>query len=125
GGVVKISLTCIDNAAESYGGGAISARRHQQILLVFIKAICLREIPDGAGGLIGGSAADDGGAGVRVAVFVGPLREVAFEIEHAEGAGALGEGVYVCEWPHAAAVIGWGECFRIHFVSPGIKPGVG
>jgi len=57
----------VDHAAKSDGAGAVVAWGHQQIFLVFVEAIGLGKIPHRAMRLVERSAADDRGAGVRVA----------------------------------------------------------
>ena len=41
-------LRSVDDAAEADGGGAVSAGSHEEKFFVFVEAIGLREIPDGA-----------------------------------------------------------------------------
>jgi len=41
-------LGSVDDAAEADGGGAVAAGSHEEKFFVFVEAIGLREIPDGA-----------------------------------------------------------------------------
>src|SRR5450755_276830 len=79
-----VALLRINDTTEADGSGAVASRRHQQILLVLIQPIGLREIPDRAGGLIGRATSHDCGAGMGITIFVSPLRDVPLQVEYAE-----------------------------------------
>ena len=46
--VTSHSLWGVDDAAEADGGGAVAAGGHEEEFFVFVEAVGLREIPDGA-----------------------------------------------------------------------------
>src|SRR5689334_7014313 len=92
---------------------------------MFIEPVSLREVPDRAWRLISRTPAHDGGAGVRVTVFVGPLRNVAFEVHHAEWTGALWKITKVCERTRSRPGIGGRKSDRSPIVTPRIETMVG
>src|SRR5580658_11259122 len=92
---------------------------------MLVEAIGLREIPDGAARLIRSGAAQDGRASVLVAEFIGPLRDVAFEVEDAERARGFCVRVHICKRGHHAAVIGGWYGLHIPIISPRVCAAVG
>src|SRR5580692_2426408 len=92
---------------------------------MLVEAIGLREIPDGAARLIRSGTPQDGRASVLVAEFIGPLRDVAFEVEDAEWARGSCIRVHICERGHHAAVIGRWYGLRIPIISPRVGAPVG
>src|SRR5580658_395315 len=88
---------------------------------MLVEAIGLREIPHRTAGLVERSAANDRGASVRVAEFVGPLRDVTFHVQNAERACTLRECVDVGRRAHIPAAIGRRQRLRVPFISPRIK----
>jgi len=75
--------------------------------------------------LVGGGTADNGGACVFIAEFVGPLRNISDQIEEAEGAGALRVCVDVGERGARVAAVGGGNVGGVPIIAPGIKARVG
>src|ERR1700692_1301685 len=62
----------------------VMSGRHQEILLLFIQPRSLRKVPDRTHRLIGRAPSKDCRPRMRVAIFIGPLRHVADQIENAE-----------------------------------------
>jgi len=75
--------------------------------------------------LIGRGAANDGGAGVVVAEFIGPLRNISNQIEEAEGAGALRVCVDVGERGAGMASVGGRNVCGVPIVAPGVEARIG
>src|ERR1700686_1420005 len=75
----------VDHTAKANRSRTVMSGRQQEILLVFIQAISLRKVPDGTGRLISSPASNDCRPRMRVAIFIGPLRHVADQIDNAEG----------------------------------------
>ncbi len=98
--------------------------RHQQIFLVLVEPVGLREIPDRAQRLIRRASSDDGGSSMFVAVFIRPLRNISLQIEHSKCACRLRE-----MHQHSRATrltcprSGSGIALRIPIIAPGIRFG--
>src|ERR1700688_2685713 len=99
--------------------------RHQEILLVFIQAISLRKVPDGAHRLIARPASKNCRSSMRVAKFIGPLRHVADQIENSEETRTLWESRHVRKRMHHRTRIRRRKILRVHFLSPRIRPPIG
>src|ERR1035437_207732 len=114
-------LPRIANAAESQRAGTIHARRHQQQFSVFLQAIGLGEVPDGALRLVVTSAAKYGGAGVLVDELFRPLPDVADQVHHAERTGSFRMCVDRIGTAHGAGLVGHRNRTRIPVVAPRIE----
>src|ERR1700675_2380272 len=115
----------IDHTAKANRSRAVVSGRHQQILLVFVQAIGLRKVPDRSQGLIRSATSNDRRPSMRVAVFIGPLRHVADQIENAEGTCALRESCHVRKRMHRRTRICGRKILRIKILSPWIQTAVG
>src|SRR5258708_120571 len=86
--MVSRSRSGIGSTTKSDGARAIAARRHQQEFAMLVIPIGLRKIPDGALWAVMAAPAQDGGAGVGIGIFIGPLPDIAHHIENTKRAGA-------------------------------------
>src|ERR1700684_3329768 len=111
-------LLRIPNTAKTQSAGAVVAGRHQKQLAMLVIAPRLREVPDGALGLVIFAAAEDGEARVLVGVLVGPLPHVAGEVHHAEGACPIRMRIDGIRPRHGAASYWRGNVGRQPLIAP-------
>src|SRR5260221_5306966 len=118
-----ISLA-IGHAAETDGGGAVFSGRHEQIFSVLAEFVSLREIPVRALWLIVTAAAQDAGARVRVAEFIGPLPDVARQVFDTERAGTSRMRVHIIGPAHNPSRFGRRDRCRIPLAAPRVQAAI-
>ena len=85
---------------------------------MFVVAISLGKVPNGALGLVVFASADDGRASVFVDKLIGPLPDIAHHIHHAVGAGSEGMRFHRVGSTHRTRRIRKGHGSRIPLISP-------
>ena len=77
------------HATKAQGPGTVFAGSHQQVFAMLIEFEGLREVPRCILRLVVTATAQNGGAGVFISKFIGPLPNMAYHVFHPKRAGPL------------------------------------
>ena len=88
-------LLRIHDTAETQRSGTIVARRHQQKFAVFVVAVGLRKIPDGALRAVVAAPSQNSRPRMIIRIFVCPLPDVSHHIHHPKRACSCGMSIHL------------------------------